>query len=191
MNFETTFKSNRTVLLNLAKANSLKCGNMITMEDFYSQGCEIFIKCFNRYDPNKAQFNTYFVSCCKGFFKGMIVRETIRSLNHVSTRRVVAMEYEIGDLSFETKNPLTHENSDNVKNTIDPERRVTFMDTISKLSNDAIEIILLVLKTPSDFVDDLSKSTIRKFFIKTWGGHGAQDRVKFAFSEIKETLNDF
>ena len=166
MNFETTFKENRTVLLNLSRSNSLKCGNMITTEDFYSQGCEIFIKCFNRYNPNKAQFNTYFVSCCKGFFKGMIVKETIRQINKVSTR----------DVYIDKPNP---------------ERRVSFMDQISKLSNDAIEIILLVLKTPSDFVDDLSKSTIRKFFIKTWGGHGAQDRVKFAFSEIRETLNDF
>ena len=191
MNFETTFKANRIVLLNLARAHSLKCGNMITVEDFYSEGCEIFIRCFNKYNPNKAQFNTYFISSCKGYFKGMIVKETIRSLNHVSTRRVVAMEYEIGDLSFKTKNPLILENSDTLKNTIDPERRVTFMDTISKLSSDAVEIIMLVLKTPSDFVDDLSKSTIRSFFINHWKGEGAQDRVKFAFSEIKETLNDF
>jgi len=29
MDFETTFKENRQVLLNLARAHSLKCGNMI------------------------------------------------------------------------------------------------------------------------------------------------------------------
>ena len=166
MNFETTFKANRTVLLNLARAHSIKCGNMITVEDFYSEGCEIFIRCFNKYNPKKAQFNTYFISCCKGYFKGMIVKETIRQINKVSTRGIY------------TDQP-------------DSERKVTFMDTISKLSSDAVEIIMLVLKTPSDFVDDLSKSTIRKFFIKHWKGEGAQDRVKFAFSEIKETLNDF
>ena len=170
MDFETTFKQNRQVLLNLARAHSLKCDNMIPIEDFYSQGAEIFIKCFNRYDPGKAQFNTYFVGCCKGFFKGMIVKETIRQINHVSTRGV----YIDGP---------------------DPERRVSFMDRISKLSADAIEVIMLVLKTPSDFVDDLSKSTIRSFLMKRWKGDGrgqtAQDRVKFAFSEIKETLNDF
>jgi len=166
MNFETTFKANRIVLLNLARAHSLKCGNMITVEDFYSEGCEIFIRCFNKYNPKKAQFNTYFISCCKGYFKGMIVKETIRQINKVSTRGIY------------TDQP-------------DPERKVTFMDTISKLSSDAVEIIMLVLKTPSDFVDDLSKSTIRSFFIKRWKGEGGQDRVKFAFSEIKETLNDF
>ena len=166
MNFETTFKANRIVLLNLARAHSLKCGNMIPTEDFYSQGCEIFIRCFNKYNPKKAQFNTYFISCCKGYFKGMIVKETIRQINKVSTRGIY------------TDQP-------------DPERKVTFMDTISKLSSDAVEIIMLVLKTPSDFVDDLSKSTIRSFFINHWKGEGAQDRVKFAFSEIKETLNDF
>ena len=96
----------------------------------------------------------------------MIVKETIRQINKVSTRGIY------------TDQP-------------DPERKVTFMDTISKLSSDAVEIIMLVLKTPSDFVDDLSKSTIRSFFIKRWKGEGGQDRVKFAFSEIKETLNDF
>ena len=166
MNFETTFKANRIVLLNLARAHSLKCGNMITVEDFYSEGCEIFIRCFNKYNPKKAQFNTYFISSCKGYFKGMIVKETIRQINNVSTRGIY------------TDQP-------------DSERKVTFMDTISKLSSDAVEIIMLVLKTPSDFVDDLSKSTIRSFFINHWKGEGAQDRVKFAFSEIKETLNDF
>ena len=170
MDFETTFKQNRQVLLNLARANSLKCGSMIQTEDFYSQGCEIFIKCFNRYDPNKAQFNTYFIGSCKIFFKSMIVKETIRQINRISTRNVY------------TDEP-------------DPEQRISFMDKISKLSNDAVEIIMLVLKTPSDFVDDLSKSTIRSFFMKRWKGNGkgltAHDRVKFAFSEIKETLNDF
>jgi len=170
MDFETTFKENRAVLLNLARTNSLKCGGMIPTEDFYSQGCEIFIQCFNKYDPKKAQFHTYFISCCKGFFKGMIVKETIRQIGKVSTRGICIDQP-------------------------DPERRVSFMDRISKLSGDAIEVVMLVLKTPSDFVDDLSKSTIRSFLMKRWKGNGrgqtAQDRVKFAFSEIRETLNDF
>jgi hypothetical protein len=195
MDFENTFKENRQTLLNLARSNSLKCGNMIPTEDFYSQGCEIFIRCFNKYKPEKAQFNTYFIGCCKGFFKGMIVKETIRQINHVSTRQVVSMEYEIGDLNLKTKTRLIFSNNDNLKNTIDPEHRVTFMDRLSKLSGDAIEVVMLVLKTPSDFVDDLSKSTIRSFLMKRWKGNGrgqtAQDRVKFAFNEIKETLNDF
>ena len=170
MDFETTFKENRQVLLNLARAHSLKCGNMIPTEDFYSQGCEIFIRCFNNYNPEKAQFNTYFVSCCKGFFKGIIVKETLRQINKVSTRGVYIDQP-------------------------NPEHQVSFMDRLSKLSGDAIEVVMLVLKTPSDFVDDLSKSTIRSFLMKRWKGNGrgltAQDRVKFAFSEIKETLNDF
>ena len=170
MNFETTFKANRIVLLNLARAHSLKCGNMITVEDFYSEGCEIFIRCFNKYNPKKAQFNTYFVSCCKGFFKGIIVKETLRQINKVSTRGVYIDQP-------------------------NPEHQVSFMDRLSKLSGDAIEVVMLVLKTPSDFVDDLSKSTIRSFLMKRWKGNcrglTAQDRVKFAFSEIKETLNDF
>ena len=183
MNFETTFKENRQVLLNLAKANSLKCGNMITMEDFYSQGCEIFIKCFNRYKPNKAQFNTYFVSSCKGFFKGMIVRETIRQINNISINKI--HKHKKGQIL-----PIYFENN-NLKNKIHPERQISFMDAMRKLSSDAVEVVMLVLKTPSDFVDDLSKSTIRSFFINHWKGEGAQDRVKFAFSEIKETLNDF
>jgi len=195
MDFETTFKENRQTLLNLARAHGLKCGNMIPTEDFYSQGCETFIKCFNNYDPEKAQFNTYFISSIKTYFKGMIVKETVRSINHVSTRQVVAMEYEIGDLDFKTtKSRLIFSNNDNLKNTVDPEHRVSFMDRLSKLSSDAIEVVMLVLKTPSDFVDDLSKSTIRSFLIKRWKcrqGVPAQERVKFAFSEIKETLNDF
>ena len=170
MDFETTFKQNRQVLLNLARIHSLKCENMITTDDFYSQGCETFIKCFNNYKPDKAQFNTYFISSCKSLFKGMIVKETIRQINHVSTRGI----YIDGP---------------------DPERQVSFMDRISKLSADAIEVVMLVLKTPSDFVDDLSKSTIRSFLMKRWKGNGrgqtAQDRVKFAFNEIKETLNYF
>jgi len=170
MDFETTFKENRNTLLNLARAHSLKCGNMISTEDFYSQGCEIFITCFNNYNPEKAKFNTYFISCCKGFFKGMIVKETIQQINNVSIRGIYIDEP-------------------------DPERQVSFMDRISKLSSDAIEVVMLVLKTPSDFVDDLSKSTIRSFLMKRWKGDGrgqtAQDRVKFAFSEIRETLNDF
>ena len=170
MDFETTFKSNRQVLLNLARSNSLKCGNMIPVEDFYSQGCEIFIKCFNRYDSNKAQFNTYFITSIKRSFRDMIVKETIQQINKVSYRAVFN----------DSKNP---------------ERRVSLMDRLSKLSGDAVEIIMLVLKTPADFVDDLSKSTIRSFFMKRWKGDGrgwtAQDRVKYAFNEIKETLNDF
>ena len=184
MNFETTFKANRIVLLNLARAHSLKCGNMITTDDFYSQGCEIFMRCFNRYDPKKAQFNTYFISCCKGFFKGMIVKETIRQINNISIGKI--HKHRKGQIL-----PIYFENNDNLKNTVDPEHRVSFMDRLSKLSSDAVEIIMLVLKTPSDFVNDLSKSTIRSFFINHWKGEGAQDRVKFAFSEIKETLNDF
>ena len=166
MDFETTFKSNRQVLLNLARSNSLKCGNMIPVEDFYSQGCEIFIKCFNRYDPNKAQFNTYFITSIKRSFRDMIVKETIQQINKVSYRAVFN----------DSKNP---------------ERRVSLMDKLSKLSGDAVEIIMLVLKTPADFVDDLSKSTIRSFFIKKWKGEGGQDRIKYAFNEIKETLNEF
>ena len=166
MEFETTFKSNRQVLLNLARSNSLKCGNMIPVEDFYSQGCEIFIKCFNRYDPNKAQFNTYFITSIKRSFRDMIVKETIQQINKVSYRAVFN----------DSKNP---------------ERRVSLMDKLSKLSGDAVEIIMLVLKTPADFVDDLSKSTIRSFFIKKWKGEGGQDRIKYAFNEIKETLNEF
>ena len=165
MDFETTFKENRQVLLNLARAHSLKCGNIIPTEEFYSQGCEVFIKCFNNYDPKKAQFNTYFIGSCKNFFKGMIVKETIRQINRVSTRGVY------------TDQP-------------DQERRISFMDRLSKLSSDAVEIVILVLKTPSDFVDDLSRSTIRKFFIKQWGGEGGQQRVSFAFDEIKNTLKD-
>ena len=101
----------------------------------------------------------------------MIAKETIRSLNHVSTKG------------------LDFQNPDHQKP--DQERRVTFMDAMASLSSDAIEIISLVLKTPSDFVDELSKSTIRKWFIKQWGGEGAQDRVKYAFSEIKQALNNF
>ena len=146
-------------------------GNLIDTDDFYSEGCKIFIKCFNRFDPRKACFNTYFQSSCKSYFKGMIAKEKIRMLNHVSTKG------------------LDFQNPDHQKP--DQERRVTFMDTMSKLSTDAIEIISLVLKTPSDFVDELSKSTIRKWFIKQWGGEGAQDRVKYAFSEIKQALNNF
>ena len=165
MDFETTFKENRQVLLNLARTHSLKCGNIIPTEEFYSQGCEVFIKCFNNYDNKKAQFNTYFIGSCKGFFKGMIVKETIRQINRVSTRGVYADQP-------------------------DQERRVSFIDRISKLSGDAIEVVMLVLKTPSDFVDDLSRSTIRKFFIKQWGGEGGQQRVSFAFDEIKNTLKD-
>ena len=166
MDFETTFKSNRQVLLNLARSNSLKCGNMIPVEDFYSEGCEIFIKCFNRYDSNKAQFNTYFITSIKRSFRDMIVKETIQQINKVSYRAVFN----------DSKNP---------------ERRVSLMDRLSKLSGDAVEIIMLVLKTPADFVDDLSKSTIRSFFIKKWKGEGGQDRIKYAFNEIKETLNEF
>ena len=170
MDFETTFKSNRQVLLNLSRSHSLKCGNMISTEDFYSQGCEIFIKCYNNYEPKKAQFNTYFIGSCKGFFKGMIVKETVRQIGKVSTRGVYI---ELGD----------------------QEHRVSFMDRLSKLSNDAIEVVMLVLKTPSDFMDDLNKSTIRSFLMKRWdNGHRyktAQTRVRLAFSEIKETLNDF
>ena len=167
MDFETTFKENRQLLLNLARAHSLKCGNMIPTEDFYSQGCEIFIKCFNNHNPEKAQFNTYFVSSCKLFFvHQMIVKETIRQINKASTRGVCIDQP-------------------------DPEHRISFMDRMSKLSSDAIEVVMLVLKTPSDFVDDLSKSAIRSFFIRRWKGCNAQDRVKYAFNEIKETLNDF
>ena len=166
MDFETTFKSNRQVLLNLARSNSLKCGNMIPVEDFYSEGCEVFIKCFNRYDSNKAQFNTYFITSIKRSFRDMIVKETIQQINKVSYRAVFN----------DSKNP---------------ERRVSLMDKLSKLSGDAVEIIMLVLKTPADFVDDLSKSTIRSFFIKKWKSEGGQDRIKYAFSEIKETLDNF
>jgi len=166
MDFETTFKENRQVLLNLARTHSLKCGNIIPTEEFYSQGCEVFIKCFNNYDPKKAQFNTYFISSCKWFFMHkMIVKETVRQIGKVSTRGVYADQP-------------------------DQERRISFMDRLSKLSSDAIEVVMLVLKTPSDFVDDLSRSTIRKFFIKQWGGEGGQQRVSFAFDEIKNTLKD-
>ena len=183
MDFETTFKSNRQVLLNLARSNSLKCGNMIPVEDFYSQGCEIFIKCFNRYDSNKAQFNTYFITSIKRSFRDMIVKETVRQINHISLtkihkhrrRKILPIEY----------------GSDNLKNTVNIERRVSLMDKLTKLSGDAVEIIMLVLKTPSDFVDDLSKSTIRSFFIKKWKGEGGQDRIKYAFNEIRETLDNF
>ena len=166
MEFETTFKSNRQILLNLARSNSLKCGNMIPVEDFYSEGCEIFIKCFNRYDSKKAQFNTYFITSIKRSFRDMIVKEIIQQINKVSYRAVFN----------DSKNP---------------ERRVSLMDKLSKLSGDAVEIIMLVLKTPSDFVDDLSKSTIRSFFIKKWKGEGGQDRIKYAFNEIKQTLDNF
>ena len=167
MDFETTFKENRQMLLNLSRSHSLKCGGMIPIEDFYSQGCEIFIHCYNRYNPQKAQFNTYFIGSCKSFFKGMIVKETVRQINKVSTRNLY------------TNKP-------------DPERRVSFMDRISKLSDEAVEVVMLVLKTPSDFVDDLSRSTIRSFFIKKWKkGVEAQNRVTTAFNEISETLKDF
>ena len=190
MDFETTFKENQQTLLNMARSYSLKCGNMIPVEDFYSEGCEVFIKCFNNYDPKKAQFNTYFIGSCKGFFKGMIVKETIRSINHISTRQVVAMKYnEVGELDFKTTKALIPSHN-NLLNTVDQEHRVSFMDRLSKLSSDAVEVVMLVLKTPSDFVDDLSRSTIRKFFIKQWGGEGGQQRVSFAFDEIKNTLKD-
>ena len=165
MNFEKTFKENRQRLLNLASINSLKCENMISSEEFYSQGCEVFIKCFNNYDSKKAQFNTYFISSCKWTFNNMIVKETIRQIGKVSTKGI---------------------HIDNG----DQEHRISFMDRLSKLSNDAVEVVMLVLKTPSDFVDDLSRSTIRKFFIKQWGGEGGQQRVTFAFNEIKNTLKE-
>ena len=166
MDFETTFKSVRGNLLSLSRNHSMMSGNLIDTDDFYSEGCKIFIKCFNRFDERKACFNTYFQSSCKSFFRGMIVKETIRALNHVSTKRL------------DSQKP-------------DQEHRVTFMDAIASLSNDAVEIVSLVLKTPSDFVDELSKSTIRKWFIQQWGGEGAQDRVKYAFAEIRQTLRDF
>ena len=187
MDFETTFKQNRQVLLNLARIHSLKCENMITTDDFYSQGCETFIKCFNNYKPDKAQFNTYFISSCKSLFKGMIVKETIRQINNISISKI--HKHKKGQIL------PTYFGDNNLKNIVDPERRVSFMDRISKLSSDAIEVVMLVLKTPSDFVDDISKSTIRSFLMKRWKGNirgwTAQDRVKHAFSEIRETLNDF
>ena len=40
-------------------------------------------------------------------------------------------------------------------------------------------------------MNELSKSTIRSSFIKNWGGDGAQDRVSYAFNEIRQTLDDF
>ena len=166
MDFETTFKENQQSLLNMARSYSLKCGNMIPTEDFYSQGCEIFIHCFNHYKPEKGKLSTYFIGSCKLFFKGMIVKETIRQINKISTKGIYI------DSGLQ-------------------ERRVSFMDRLSKLSSDAIEVVLVVLKTPTDFIDDLSRSTIRSFFIKKWRGGGAQNRVTFAFDEIRQTLKDF
>ena len=166
MDFEKTFITTRGIIHSQARISSLKCNDMITTEDFYSAGCEVFIHCYNHYKPEKAQFTTYLTSSIKWNFKNMIAKETIRQIGKVSTKGI---HDELGD----------------------QEHRVSFIDRLSKLSSDAIEVVMLVLKTPSDFVDDLSRSTIRKFFIKQWGGEGGQERVSFAFNEIKETLNDF
>ena len=104
----------------------------------------------------------------------MIVKETIRQIGKVSTRGIYT-------------------------DTHDQEHRVSFMDRLSKLSDDAIEVVMLVFKTPSDFVDDLSKSKIREYLYKKWAGRRGkptkngmlQNRVSSAFCEIKDTLNDF
>ena len=167
MDFETTFKDNQRILGSLSHLYSLKCGNMIAIEDFYSQGCELFIKCFNKYDPERAaKFSTYFYSSCKGFFQGMVIKETIRRYNHTSPREISV-------------------------NQPTPERKVSFIDAISKMSTDAIEVIMLVFKTPSDFIDGIGRKTIRSYLMKKWRGEGAQNRIKYAFDEIRETLNDF
>ena len=162
MDFETTFRQNHKTLLELSKTHSFRCRGTISVDEFYSGGCKVFMSCFDRYDPQKAQFNTYFITSCKLFFKRIIATKIRREINQVS------------------------EEVENCLNELDPERKVTFLNTLSKLTDDAIEIVTLVLKTSSD----ISKSKIRSFFIKKWGGYGAQERVRFAFNEISKTLNE-
>ena len=75
MDFEKTFIATRGIIHSQARISSLKCNDMITTEDFYSAGCEVFIHCYNHYKPEKAQFTTYLTSSIKWNFKNMIAKE--------------------------------------------------------------------------------------------------------------------
>jgi RNA polymerase sigma factor (sigma-70 family) len=149
-------------IFNLAWKANARCPSL-EIDDFVSEGNIIFLKCINRYDNNKsACFHTYLYSSVKNFFRGMIQKQATQ-------------EAKLGP-SF---------------NGIDPERQALVMDTLSKMSVDAQEVVELILESPKEFIKaipHITKTSIREFLRTIWDGDLIQYRITDAFAEITETL---
>lgn len=188
------FEQYQKTLYNQAWNAHLRC-QAIPIDDFISEGHEIFMKCAGKYNKARpTKFNSYYTTSLVRYFKGMVANKIEEMKRDVCTRETVALKgvqnQEIDGSEHVWKIELDHQGT-GFRNEVDPERQVIFKETLNGLPDDARFVVNLILESPTEFINSvphLNLLEIRNYLRKRWHGTEIQDRISKAFTDIREAL---
>jgi DNA-directed RNA polymerase sigma subunit (sigma70/sigma32) len=151
----------KKIIIKLSRQWSLKTN--FSQEELFSEGNLIFVKCCKSFNFKKAKFSTYLYLCITGHYKNMIRLE-----NKVYKNKTISIAT-CDEIKEGKTNPISNAITSGYfcipKTNTTPENDIEKQDTYNKLSNEAKEVIDIILNGPSDVINILT-SPVTKVFQK-------------------------
>lgn len=174
------YKSTEKLIYNLAWRWSKKTN--FSFEDLLSEANLIYVTKKDKYDPNKNKFSTFLYTCITNHFKNLVRNKKNKNKNIIS---IVPIE--------EVKSFAPYRHTAKEHNT--PETYVTKQSIFNSLSNEAREVVNIIINCPAELFDELTspvrkgfqKHKILKYCKRTYGSNKAGKIEK----ELKEMVSNF
>ncbi len=162
MNTENRYADCRGILHNLAL--NFSQNSFFTYEDLVSEGNEVFISCDKNYDEKKGvKFYSWFYFCLQGHYQNIIriKKNTIYRLKKHKVYIDIFLElketdHEEGKDSYSTLEIVPHHYDNS-------EYKIGIINNFEKLSNEAKEIINIVLNGSNEIIKPLVSTKKKQF----------------------------